>query len=125
MPVRNEDQDQYASVYAIANSAMIEITELGKYAEPLWIHSPDSSIEVLNEAEYIKSFSGIPLIWPRVPGLTNYEDSRATDVVMLNCRSIMEIMMNPVSQFSVLPLVSFCFLSGIVSWSILNLICVL
>lgn len=99
IPVPDTAQDQAARVFAAANSAIVELLELVKYAEPLWICNPNRLIEVLNEAEYIKFLSGISLIRSRIPGLANYEVSRASDIVMLNCRNIIEIMMNPVSQF--------------------------
>ncbi|XP_057544611.1 homeobox-leucine zipper protein PROTODERMAL FACTOR 2 [Amaranthus tricolor] len=91
-------------IIELAVAAMEELIQMSQSGEPLWVPSPDNSIEMLNQEEYFRTFPRG--IGPMPLGLKS-EASRDSSVVIMNHMNLVEILMD-VNQWS-------CVFSGIVS----------
>lgn len=91
-------------IIELAVAAMEELIRMAQAAEPLWVPTPDNSIEILNEEEYFRTFPRG--IGPTPLGLKS-EASRDSAVVIMNHMNLVEILMD-VNQWAAV-------FSGIVS----------
>ncbi|XP_074307544.1 homeobox-leucine zipper protein MERISTEM L1-like [Silene latifolia] len=83
-------------IIELAVAAMEELIRMAQSGDPLWVPSPDNSIEVLNEEEYFRSFPRG--IGPTPLGLKS-EASRDSCVVIMNHMNLVDIFMD-VNQWS-------------------------
>lgn len=88
------------AIAQLAIDAMTELINMAQLEEPLWLRSPDGTNDILNEEEYAQHLSRG--VGPRIDGLKT-EATRATAVVALDCRQLIDIFMNAVSA------VQYCF----------------
>nr|CAD1819162.1 unnamed protein product [Ananas comosus var. bracteatus] len=79
------------AIAQLAIDAMTELINMAQLEEPLWLRSPDSTNDILNEEEYAQHLSRG--VGPRIDGLKT-EATRATAVVALDCRQLIDIFMN-------------------------------
>ncbi|OAY83698.1 Homeobox-leucine zipper protein ROC1 [Ananas comosus] len=79
------------AIAQLAIDAMTELINMARLEEPLWLRSPDSTNDILNEEEYAQHFSRG--VGPRIDGL-QIEANRATAVVALDCRQPIDFFMN-------------------------------
>lgn len=83
-------------IIELAVAAMEELVRMAQMGEPLWMSGIDGSTAVLNEEEYIRSFPRG--IGPKPSGFC-CEASRATSVVIMNHISLVEMLMDVVSNY--------------------------
>ncbi|XP_019170324.1 PREDICTED: homeobox-leucine zipper protein MERISTEM L1-like [Ipomoea nil] len=83
-------------IIELAVAAMEELIRMAQTGEPLWLPSPDNSIKVLCEEEYVRTFPRG--IGPKPLGLKS-EASRESAVVIMNHVNLVEILMD-VNQWS-------------------------
>lgn len=78
-------------IIELAVAAMEELIRMAQGVEPLWVPTPDNTIEILNEEEYFRSFPRG--IGPTPLGLKS-EASRDSAVVIMNHMNLVEILMD-------------------------------
>ncbi|EYU33907.1 hypothetical protein ABFS82_08G149100 [Erythranthe guttata] len=83
-------------IIELAVAAMEELIRMAQSGEPLWISSSDSSVEILSEEEYVRTFPRG--IGPKPLGFKS-EASRESAVVIMNHVNLVEILMD-VDQWS-------------------------
>ncbi|XP_022770361.1 homeobox-leucine zipper protein ANTHOCYANINLESS 2-like [Durio zibethinus] len=85
----------------LALAAMDELVKMAQTDEPLWIRSLEGGREILNQDEYVRTFtSGIGM---KPSGFVT-EASRETGVVIINSLALVETLMDSVSQLYVYPI---------------------
>lgn len=82
-------------IIELAVAAMEELVRMAQMGEPLWMTALDGSTAVLNEDEYVRTFPRG--IGPKPSGFS-CEASRATAVVIMNHISLVEMLMDVVSN---------------------------
>nr|GMD05195.1 homeobox-leucine zipper protein MERISTEM L1-like [Ipomoea batatas] len=83
-------------IIELAVAAMEELIRMAQTGEPLWVPSPDNSVKVLCEEEYVRTFPRG--IGPKPLGLKS-EASRESAVVIMSHVNLVEILMD-VNQWS-------------------------
>lgn len=81
----------------LALAAMDELVKVAQTDEPLWVRSVEGGREVLNQEEYMRSFS--PCIGLTPSGFV-CEASRETGMVIINSLALVETLMDCVSTSS-------------------------
>jgi hypothetical protein len=92
-------QDEVQALTEVAKSAAHELFILSDSSSPLWLAVPGGSFQVLNRMAYAQMFPG--QMGVGTIGLTA-EATRASAVVMLDPKSIVEFLMDSVSGMSIL-----------------------
>lgn len=92
-------QDDVQGLIEVAKTAAHELFVLADSSGPLWLAVPGGSFEVLNKMAYAQTFPG--QISVGTIGLKT-EATRASAVVMLDPKSIVEYLMDAVSVMSML-----------------------
>lgn len=92
-------QDDVQGLTEIAKNAAHEFFVLADASGPLWLAVPGGSFEVLNKMAYAQTFPG--QISVGTTGLKT-EATRASGVVMLDAKSIVEYLMHAVSVMLIL-----------------------
>ncbi|XP_031130570.1 homeobox-leucine zipper protein MERISTEM L1-like [Ipomoea triloba] len=90
------DADNKPMIIELAVAAMEELIRMAQTGEPLWVPSPDNSVKVLCEEEYVRTFPRG--IGPKPLGLKS-EASRESAVVIMSHVNLVEILMD-VNQWS-------------------------
>lgn len=80
-------------IIELAVAAMEELIRMAQTGEPLWVPSPDNSVKVLCEEEYVRTFPRG--IGPKPLGLKS-EASRESAVVIMSHVNLVEILMDVV-----------------------------
>lgn len=83
-------------IVELAVAAMEELVRMAQAGDPLWIPGDNSSSEMINEDEYLRSFPRG--IGPKPLGMKS-EASRESAVVIMNHTHLVEILMDVVSYF--------------------------
>jgi len=94
-------QDEFQALNEVAMSAAHELFILSDSSSPLWLAVPGGSFQVLNRMAYAQTFPGQMSVGAMAMGLTA-EATRASAVVMLDPKSIVEFLMDSVSGTSIL-----------------------
>ncbi|VFQ75675.1 unnamed protein product [Cuscuta campestris] len=84
----------------LALSAMDELVKLAQVDEPLWVRSFEEGRMVLNQEEYVKTFS--PCIGLRPNGFVS-EASRETGMVIMDSLAIVDTLMDSVKWGEMFP----------------------
>ncbi|KAL3631569.1 hypothetical protein CASFOL_024553 [Castilleja foliolosa] len=97
--MNNGQQNEQGSkhvVVELVTAAMEELMSLAQLGEPLWVPSMDRNMAMLNEEEYLRSFSRV--FGPKPIGFKS-EASRETVVVAMSAQNVIEILVD-VEQWS-------------------------
>ena len=94
-------QDDVQALTEVAMNAAHELFILSDSSSPLWLAVPGGSFQVLNRMAYAQTFPGQMSVGAMAMGLTA-EATRASAVVMLDAKSIVEFLMDSVSGVSIL-----------------------
>ena len=94
-------QDDVQALTEVAMNAAHELFILSDPSSPLWLAVPGGSFQVLNRMAYAQTFPGQMSVGAMAMGLTA-EATRASAVVMLDPKSIVEFLMDSVSGTSIL-----------------------
>ena len=85
----------------LALVAMDELVKMAQTDEPLWIRRFEGGREILNQNEYLRTFT--PCIGMKPSGFVT-EASRENGVVIINSLALVETLMDSVSQLYIFPI---------------------
>ncbi|KAI3465730.1 hypothetical protein Pfo_022393 [Paulownia fortunei] len=86
-----QNEDHKPVVIELAIAAMEELMRIAQLGEPLWVPSMDRNTTLLNEEEYLRSFSRV--FGPKPSGFKS-EASRDSVVVSMSAANVIEILMD-------------------------------
>lgn len=89
-----------ARVTETAMAAVEELVRVAQLGEPLWVPSMDRNTSVLNEEEYLRSFSRV--FGPKLEGFKS-EATRESAVVAMDGATIVDILMDVVCIITSFP----------------------